>query len=55
MRYGRVGLVAAHVADAPDDGVHFIHDLRVTRLIGAERRREGMWLIHEFVLSISRI
>ena len=47
--------MAARVADAPDDGVHFVYDLRVTRLIGAEGWREGMLLIHEFVLSIRRI
>ena len=47
--------MATHVADAPDDGVHFIDDLSVIRLIGAERWREGMLLIHKFVLPISRI
>ena len=47
--------MAAHVADAPDDGVHVVYDLSVTRLIRAERWREGMLLIHEFVLSIGRI
>ena len=47
--------MAAHVADAPDDGVHFVDDLSVIRLIGAERWREGMLLVHKFVLPISRI
>ena len=47
--------MAARVADAPDNGVHFIYDLSVTRLIGAEGWGERMLLVHEFVLSIRRI
>ena len=54
MRYGCVGLIAVHVADALDDGVHFVYDLSVIRLIRAERWREGMLLVHKFILSISR-
>ena len=55
MRYGCVGLMAAHVADAPDDSVHLVYDLSVVRLIRAERRREGMLFIHKRVPFISRI
>ena len=47
--------MAAHVADAPDDGVHFVSDLSVARLIRAERWREGMLLVHEFFVSLARI
>ena len=47
--------MAAHVADAPDDGVHFVSDLSVARLIRAERWRKWMLFTREFVLSIGRI